>query len=139
VKTVLVKRFFYIVIVLLMAIPSIGVMNAGDVVYEGDNTYEELIANKTNEIIQAPKLSSEIIPEDKMSMEVAELLNRYSPEDLNQNTIEYLTRFNEKMLERRRLMTRECPTLPYIPVDATKNLMQRDPSIRIHCYVTQPS
>jgi hypothetical protein len=72
--------------------------------------------------------SQSFIPEGKMSVEVAQILEKYSQNELDQSLKDYLIQFNEKMLVRRERFTCENPRIPYIPLDITKMLGKLDPT-----------
>ena len=125
----LVRKLVCSLILLVLVLPMVTGLNAGVDFYETEGVIslpEEQKVQPNSDKNPEPE-SKSFIPESKMSMEVAQILKRYSPYELEQSLKDYLIRFNEKMLVRRERFTRENPGSPYIPLDITKMLGKLDP------------
>ena len=127
-RTVNVKRYFCLLVVLLFIVPSVTALYAGN----GNNNPNKDskiidIKENVNEIKEERDPISDFFKGSSLSKEVKDILEKYSWEELDEGTKEYLVRFNKKMLERRKLAAFEHPDLPYIPLDITKTMVKIDP------------
>ncbi|WP_455392097.1 hypothetical protein, partial [[Eubacterium] cellulosolvens] len=123
----LVRKLFCIIIVLLLLLPVVAALDVGNET-KNDNSkdiYSDSITeeSKTSDI----EVEQCLIPSGSLSVEVAEILERYSQAELDQALKDYLVEFNEEMLVRRQKFTAENPGLPYMPLDITKLLVKLEP------------
>ena len=123
-RTTMLKRYFCLLLVLMFVIPSVAAFNAG-IDINGNDNFE--ISKKTMNNQKAQKgIDFSFIPASEMSIEVREILTKYSLDDLDEPLKEQLKTLNQNMLERREQFTSEYPYLPYTPLDLTKILAKYD-------------
>jgi hypothetical protein len=67
------------------------------------------------------------MPRYRRSIEVQEILDQFSSDELNDSIKKYLLAFNDKMLERRARFVRENTRMPYEPLDITGKIARIDP------------
>ena len=131
-RTSMVKRYFCLLVALLFIIPSVTALNVGIVRNQNENNDIELnecnvLQDEDFDNVDSQNNFNDFIPADKMSVDVQEILKNYPLDELDQETKEYLVRFNEKMLERRERFELEYLDLPYVPLDITKDMAKFDP------------
>ncbi len=124
-KSALTKRYFSLLVVLLFVIPSVTALNVGIVKMKKENN--NVPDKNIEEDLTNDYLDVDFLPRDKISIEVKNVLKKYSADELDPSLKEYLKRFNEKMLERREKFASELPGYPYVPIDVTKIAGKIDP------------
>jgi hypothetical protein len=117
-RTVNVKRYFCLLVVLLFIVPSVTALNS---IKQNDNksTTNDILGIEEN--LETNVLDiHDYIPAGMMSIEVQNALEKYPLEEFDEPFMKFLASFNTKMLERRERFTYEFPDLPYLPLDLTK-------------------
>jgi hypothetical protein len=123
-RTTMLKRYFCLLTVLMFVIPSVAAFNAGNDNIENGNF--DVLKTTMNNQDTTNGIDYSFIPASGMSVEVREVLTKYSLDELDESVKNQLKTFNKKMLERREVFASEYPYLPYIPLDITKILAKYD-------------
>ena len=121
-----IKKYFCVLVVLLFVIPSVTALNVGNGVNnQKDNikTPQETVIDEQSE----DNIIKRLFGGSQISIEVRNILNTYSLDELDESTINFLIDFNERMVERNTLWFRENPQMPYEPLDITGKIATIDP------------
>ena len=125
-----VKKYFCLLAVLLFIVPSVAALNMSNnenkIADSNKLNNFDLEKPNTENLDLAGEYDPNFIPAEKMSVEVLEILKKYSLDDLEDDTISYLKSINENMLERRARFAREYSYMPYIPLDITQLVAKYD-------------
>jgi len=129
------SKYTCVLVSLLFIIPTVSAINAGSLEDIGHNKNLDHLDNYLvvdevyrDEPIQesAQHTDQDFLNGEILSVEVAEILTKYSFEDLDESVKDFLRNFNKKMLERKDKFDFEYSYLPYIPFDITAALAKVD-------------